>query len=253
MASSKTSRGRTTQKAIDAEAKTSALVVVEEVRALEAALESVAQPERAASVQAYMKSQLHFLGCSQAAIRSAGVAWAKAHPRASREELRALAEALAESDVYEHRGVAIAILARANRTLTGEDLPWLAELCRRFAMWAHVDWIAAEVVSPHMGRSQGSLPIVRTWARDPSFWVRRLAILSQLRQYRRGRADVALLEEIAVPMLGEKEFFIRKALGWALRELAYAEPERVRAFAARHRDRMSGLTFREATKHLGTE
>ena len=120
-------------------------------------------------------------------------------------------------------------------------------------MWANVDWMAAEVVSPHMGRSPSSLAIVRTWARDPSFWVRRLAILAQLRQYRRGTADVALLEEIVVPMLGEKEFFVRKAIGWALRELAYAEPERVRAFAARHRDRMSGLTYREATKHLGTD
>lgn len=227
------------------------LVVSDEVHALEAALAAQAQPERAPSMQAYMKSELRFLGCSQAAIRAVGVAWAKAHPRASREELRALVDALAVSDVYEHRGVAIAILARANRTLAGEDLPWLAELCRRFAMWAHVDWIAAEVVSPHMGRTASSLAIVRTWARDPSFWVRRLAILSQLRQYRRGRADVALLEEIAVPMLGDEEFFIRKALGWALRELAYAEPERVRAFVARHRDRMSGLTRREATKHLG--
>jgi len=226
--------------------------VSDELRSLEAALAAQAQPDRAPSVQAYMKSQLRFLGCSQAAIRGAGVAWAKAHPRARRQQLRALVDALAASDVYEHRGAAIAILARHHRTLAADDLPWLAELCRRFAMWAHVDWIAAEVVSPHMGRTPSSLALVRSWASDPSLWVRRLAILAQLRQYRRGQADVDLLEEIVLPMLDEKEPFIRKAIGWALRELAYAEPARVRVFTARHRDRMSGLTYREATKHLGT-
>ncbi|MBX7191289.1 MAG: DNA alkylation repair protein [Sandaracinaceae bacterium] len=224
-----------------------------EVRAIERALTECAKPERAPAEKAYMKSALVFLGCGQPSIRGTGVTWAKAHPGVVREDLRALVDALATSDVYEHRGAAIAILARCNATLGAEDLPWLAELCRHFAMWAHVDWIAAEVVSPHMARTPSSLAILRTWAKDPSFWVRRLAILAQLRQYRRGKADVELLEEIAIPMLGEKEFFIRKAIGWALRELAYAEPERVRAFALAHRDAMSGLTFREATKHLGLE
>jgi len=224
--------------------------VAAEVAALEHALGACARPERAAAERAYMKSSLVFLGCGQPGIRAVASAWARAHRGLCHDELRALVDALMTSAVYEHRSVAIGLLAKLEALVTRGDLPWLAELCRHTAMWAHVDWIAYEVVSRHMGRSPASLPILRDWAKDPSFWVRRLAILAQLRQLRVGEGDHALFEEITVPMLEEKEFFIRKAIGWALRELGKVRPEVVRAYVQAHGDRMSGLTRREATKYL---
>ena len=200
-----------------------------------------------------MKSSLVFLGCGQPAIRAVASAWARAPRDLSHDDLRALVDLRMTSEVYEHRSVAIGILAKLERLVVRGDLGWLAELCRRTAMWAHVDWIASEVVSAHMGRSPASLPILRAWATDPSFWVRRLAILAQLRQLRVGEGDHALFEEISVPMLVEKEFFIRKAIGWALRELGKVRPDVVRAYVEAHGDRMSGLTRREATRHLPDE
>jgi 3-methyladenine DNA glycosylase AlkD len=92
--------------------------------------------------------------------------------------------------------------------------------------------------------------MLRRWAGDEDFWVRRTALLAQLDELRAGGGDFALFGELAVPMLGEKEFFIRKAIGWILRDTSKRRPELVRDFVAEHGGAMSGLTFREATRRL---
>ncbi|MDR2380232.1 MAG: DNA alkylation repair protein [Bifidobacteriaceae bacterium] len=88
--------------------------------------------------------------------------------------------------------------------------------------------------------------LVRRWRRDDSLWVRRLAIISQLG--RRERTDRSLLAEAIEANLGDPEFFIRKAIGWALRDFARADPAWVRAFVDSHQ--LSPLSRREAVKHL---
>ena len=80
--------------------------------------------------------------------------------------------------------------------------------------------------------------------------MRRTALLAQLRALRHGGGDFALFAEIAAPMLEEREFFIRKAIGWVLREVSKKRPELVRDFLAEHGARASGLTRREASKYL---
>ena len=100
------------------------------------------------------------------------------------------------------------------------------------------------------GRAPDAPPRLRTWARDRDFWVRRTALLAQLRALRHGGGDFALFAEIAAPMLEEREFFIRKAIGWVLREVSKKRPELVRDFLAEHGARASGLTRREASKYL---
>ena len=92
------------------------------------------------------------------------------------------------------------------------------------------------------------LPHLRRWARDRDFWVRRTALLAQLDALRRGGGDFDLFAEIAAPMLGEKEFFIRKALGWVLREVSKKRPALSHAFLRRHLGALSGLTLREGAK-----
>ena len=84
------------------------------------------------------------------------------------------------------------------------------------------------------------------WSGDEDLWIRRIAILSQLG--RRDRVDRELLSDVIEPNLGDREFFIRKAIGWALREYARVDPDWVRSFVAAHD--LSPLSRREATKHL---
>jgi hypothetical protein len=96
-------------------------------------------------------------------------------------------------------------------------------------------------------------PLIDAWAADEDFWVRRSALLTLLPGIRRGRLDHERFERYATPMLAEKEFFIRKAIGWVLREAAKKDPAYVAAWTRGHLDQMSGVTFREAVRRLPAE
>lgn len=218
-----------------------------------AALAVQGTPERAVSEKAYLKSPLVHLGCGQPVVREmARTVDAELPKTLAADALLALVFALHETGVHELRALAIGLLERRQRRLGPEALPQLAELCRRCPGWAYIDWLATKVVGPVCARLPPEIEAetLRTWAADPDFWIRRVALLVPLTRLRRGGGDFALWTRLAVPMLGEREFFIRKALGWVLREVSKQRPELVRAFVAAHGAQMSGLTRREATKYL---
>jgi 3-methyladenine DNA glycosylase AlkD len=106
------------------------------------------------------------------------------------------------------------------------------------------------VIDPILEREPPIAPWITAWAADPDFWIRRVALLAQLRALRRGDGDFALFARIAAPMLPEREFFIRKAIGWVLREVSKKRPALVRDFLLDHAGACSGVTWREATKYL---
>jgi 3-methyladenine DNA glycosylase AlkD len=121
------------------------------------------------------------------------------------------------------------------------------------AWWDLVDAIATRHVGDVLARFRPEVtPLLRTWAQDDDLWLRRTAVLAQLKH--KDQTDTELLREVLEAnlegSLHGRDFFIRKALGWALREHARTDPDWVRAFVAAHEDRLSGLTRREALKHL---
>lgn len=222
------------------------------VRHLDARFRALGTPDRAAGMKAYMKSELRFHGVDQKTLRTEARAFCKAHPEMDRAALVADVDALFATDGFDLHSAAVAILERKWKLLEPRDAPWLVELARRAACWAHVDWISTKVIAPLL-QDDRSLPrLVRQWARDDSFWVRRVALLAQLPALSRVGGDFALFAEIAAPMLEEREFFIRKAIGWVLREVSKKRPQLVRAFMRRHGQRCSGVTRREATKYLAS-
>lgn len=207
-------------------------------------------PARAASERAYMKSELRFHGVDARTLRGECAAWCKAHGDLDREALVGAVDALFATDWFDLRSAAIALLEKRRRLLLPADAPWLVELARRGACWAHVDFLVTAVLGPVL-EGDASLPRrVRAWAKDDDFWVRRAALLAQLGPLRRGGGDFALFAGIAAPMLPEKEFFVRKAIGWVLREVSKKRPELVLGFLLEHGAQASGLTWREATKYL---
>ncbi|HYV48525.1 MAG TPA: DNA alkylation repair protein [Myxococcaceae bacterium] len=203
---------------------------------------------RAAAERAYLKSELKFHGVGMPGVRAAAKELLARHPGVTRQELRALVDAAYRTDFHDLRSAAIAVMEKRVRLLEKADLPWLIELVRVSANWAHVDWLAVKMVGPVVGSDAKELA---RWAKDaPSFWVRRTALLAQLDELRGGRGDFQLFARIAAPMLGEKELFIRKAIGWVLREVSKKRPELVFDFLKAHEGEPSGLTFREASKYL---
>ena len=91
---------------------------------------------------------------------------------------------------------------------------------------------------------------MRMWSRDPDFWIRRASITSQLRA--KGATDTVLLADVIEPNLADREFFIRKAIGWALREFAKTAPDWVEEFVVQHGQELSPLSRREALRRIST-
>jgi 3-methyladenine DNA glycosylase AlkD len=205
---------------------------------------------RAEGSKAYMKSALRFHGVDAAQLRAECAAFCNAHPDMDRDQLIAYATALFATDAFDLRSAAIALLERKGRLLQASDVSWLVQLARTGACWAHVDFVATAVIDRLLEREGGVATWARAWAHDDCFWVRRVALLCQLRPLRRGAGDFALFAEVAAPMLPEKEFFIRKAIGWVLREVGKQHPALVRDFLLPHATTASGVTWREATKYL---
>ena len=205
---------------------------------------------RASGEKAYLKSELRFWGNGQDQVRAAVKEYSDAHPDLDRARLRAIAETLYATDVHELWASAIGVLERHREALGDRDLPWLIALVRKSKSWAYVDWIAPKVIGNVIARDPRSRRRLMTWAQDEDFWVRRAALLAEHDALRAGAGDFALWSRLAAPMLDEREFFIRKAIGWVLREVSKKRPELTYGFLRKHRDRVSRLSLQEGAKYL---
>ena len=227
------------------------------VGAVRAALAEVGDPERAAQQQAYMKSELPYVGLGAPALKTLLRPILADHRFADRAQWEAAALELFEDATHREEWYAAVALLRHRSYAPWRDpdlLPLLEELVRLGAWWDVVDEIAGHLVGHVLlDHRAAATPVIDVWALDPeSMWVRRTAMLAQLRHAE--VTDTDLLERVLVANLDDtaygREFFIRKALGWALRQHARRDPGWVRTFVGTHADRLSGLSRREALKHL---
>jgi 3-methyladenine DNA glycosylase AlkD len=214
-------------------------------------------PERAPRMQAYMKSELPYRGVGSVPLRAITREVVPAYPLPDRAAWEAAVLELWDAAAYrEERYAALALaghrLYREHRDPAALDL--YRHLVVTGAWWDLVDTIASHHVGEILDRYPAEVtPVLARWAVDDDLWLRRTAMLSQLG--RKAGTDVDLLrfalEQNLEGSRHGREFFIRKALGWALRTYARTDPDWVRAFVADHDDRLSGLSRREALKHLG--
>jgi 3-methyladenine DNA glycosylase AlkD len=187
---------------------------------------------------------------TQPLLRREARTFARAHPELDGATLRALCEALWATGVHELRSLAIGVLELRPELLRPADAGWLVDLVDQANTWAHVDWLAVKVIGALVAREPALAAKLDRWAKHPNFWVRRTALLALHDPLLAGRGDFDHFARLAAPMLGEKEFFIRKAIGWVLRSTAKRTPARTYAFVQAHGTRMAGLTFKEATRAL---
>ncbi len=221
------------------------------VKSAKAELKKNAKPERAKFEKNYLKSELKFLGAPvPAQARVAKRIW-KQIDGCNKKELLALADEFWATYTHELRRVAIDLLWHGSALLDKQDLPRLKRWVIESAGWAHVDTIATRVLAELIEKDASLLETMDKWATHSDFWVRRAAMLSLLISLRSGDlTQWPRFQSYAVPQLEEKEFFIRKAIGWVLRETSKKNPKAVREFIKEHKERMSSLTLREASKYL---
>lgn|SRR5581483_439620 len=218
-----------------------------------AAMAPLADAERAAQARRYLKSDLDFLGVSVPGIRSAVTATARSRPDPGRAGVLAWARALWGEPVHERRTAAIEVLRHYLRSLEPADLALVEAWIREARGWAYVDPLAGDIAGPIALSYPEAWPLIDAWATDADFWVRRSALLTLLPGIRQGQPDRERFERYATLMLAEKEFFVRKAIGWVLRETAKKDPAYVTSWTQQHLDQLSGVTFREAVRRLPPE
>ncbi len=209
-----------------------------------------ARLERAIQEKRYLKSDLTFLGATVWQIRAEVKAAGRAGPDLDHDRLLALVDALWSRPVFERRMAATVLLELRTDLLTADDLPLVERLLRESHTWALVDGLAVDVVGAVLAADPDrTAAVLDRWSSDDDFWIRRSSLLAWLRPLRHG-APLDRFLGYADGMLDEKEFFIRKAIGWVLREVGKRRPEEVSRWLAPRTQRASGVTMREATKYL---
>ena len=216
-----------------------------DVEELEKELKAVANPDDAVAMKAYMKNKFEFLGVKTPARRKLTKTFLK-----QQTNLVIDWNFINEAWNYPYRELqytALDYLESRKKLLTPSDLPRLKKLAQTKSWWDTIDFLD-RLVGSIITRFPETKETILAWSCDEDIWLRRLAIDHQL--LRKEKTDMELLEKILVNNLGRTEFFINKAIGWALRDYSKTNPDWVRDFIKRHQAEMAALSIREGSKYL---
>ena len=220
------------------------------IAAIEDGLREQGDADRAAGEKRYLKSDLDFLGVSVPLIRRQALDWLRRRRELEVDALRRLVRALWRRRVHELRSFGVELLVGRVDLLDAEDLEMVEWMLMRANTWAHVDPLAIQVGGSLVTRYPELEGTLNRWLLADELWLRRAALLVHLLPLRSGQGDWNRFVRYANQLLDEKDFFIRKAIGWVLREAAKTTPQRVIDFLSAHPDRISALSLREAVKPL---
>ena len=207
-----------------------------------------ADPERAAAMSAYLRDQFAFFGIGAPDRRALQRPILDLGRSPDPADVLALAAQLYEEPERELAHAACDLLVRHQRRLGPDAIQTVERLITTASWWDTVDVLAARVAGPVVLREPSLHDVPDRWIGSDDLWLRRTALIHQL--HARDQLDLDRLFAYCERCAPESEFFIRKAIGWALRQAARTEPDAVRAFLDRMGDRLSGLSRREAAKHL---
>jgi 3-methyladenine DNA glycosylase AlkD len=219
---------------------------------IRAHLAAVAEPERAAGMQAYMKSAMPYLGVSAVPLRQVcKEAFADLRYDSAPQWHADVLALWRRARFREERYAAIELTGlRAARPFQRIDaLPMYEEMIVTGAWWDYIDPIAGQRLWAILEHERESMKrTMLAWAVDENIWKRRGSILCQLRA--KQQTDLDFLYACIAPSIASNEFFLRKAIGWALRQYAWTDPAEVIRYVEAHPE-LSGLSKREALKNVG--
>jgi 3-methyladenine DNA glycosylase AlkD len=210
---------------------------------------AAADPAQAVAMRAYMKDVAPFLGLTTPERRALSRTVTRNTPRPDETDLTALALRCWALPEREYHYFAVDHLRRHVARSSSTFLPVARHLVATVSWWDTVDPLAAHVVGPLVAADPALNSAMDAWIADDDLWIARAALLHQLR--RKERTDAERLFAYCLRQSAHPDFFIRKAIGWALREYAKTDPDAVRAFLTRERARFAPLTVREALKNIG--
>ncbi|MEP7019593.1 MAG: DNA alkylation repair protein [Pseudonocardiales bacterium] len=215
------------------------------------ALRSAADPQRAPGMQEYMKSAMPYLGVRVPQVRAIVHAAARERPPPSIGALRDTTLVLwrgASHREERYAATALTDVVAARRLRAPELITLHEELIVTGAWWDHVDELSWRVGELLLGFPVEIRPIVSAWQQSTDHWLRRASIICQLGASE--RTDLELLTAAILASAHERDFFLRKGIGWALRDYARTDPQWVRSFVEKHAGQLSPLSRREALKRI---
>jgi len=225
-------------------------VVTTPITFVQSALREQADPSKAPGMQAYMKTDMPFYGVQKAARARILRELVHRFPLSDRAGYETLVVELWQLPHREEKYLALGVARHFREYVVPEMLPLYRSLIVEGAWWDLVDEVATHLICDLVVDYPDDVwPTVDTWIDDDDLWLRRTAIICQVGA--KENTDAARLFRFCDERAFEKDFFIRKAIGWALRQHARVDPDAVARFVREHRDQLSGLSYREATKHIG--
>ncbi|HET7339641.1 MAG TPA: DNA alkylation repair protein [Candidatus Dormibacteraeota bacterium] len=212
-------------------------------------MKAAADPARAPAMQAYMKSTMPYYGVNLPQVRA--ITRDVFGAELTCDELREIVQRVWRAARFrEERYVAQMLLDQKQyqQCLSQGDMPLLEEMVVTGAWWDLVDPLAVVIGDVLRRYPRKIRPLMRRWSTDPNMWKRRVSILCQLKFKR--ETDLDLLYANIEPNLADRDFFIRKAIGWALRQYAWTDAAEVARYVRENEARLSGLSKREALKNI---
>lgn len=210
---------------------------------------AIADPVRAERMAEYLKTDMPFYGIQKAGRTAVWREVKRYFPIDDNAAYRNAVVALWEQPHREEKYLAITVARYYRRFITMENMPLYQRLVVEGAWWDLVDDVAINCVGAVLRRERKSAsPYLEAWVDDEFMWLRRTSLIAHIKH--KEETDQQMLFDHCLRRADEKEFFIRKAIGWALRSYARTAPDAVASFLLEHRTRWSGLTYREAAKHL---
>jgi 3-methyladenine DNA glycosylase AlkD len=214
--------------------------LVSEVRALD-------NPVRAEYAKKYMRNQFEFIGTDTKTLRTGISNYIKQNGYPEINRLGEFSLRLWELPEREFQYVAIEIIRKLSKKLQRKDIEWIERLIVSKSWWDTVDGLAGWVCGTYFNLYPEQIePVTAKWMSSGNIWLQRTSLLFQLKY--KNNTDTALLAKYIEQLAGHKEFFIRKAIGWILREYSKTNKDWVKNFLSNHA--LSGLSVREASKYL---
>jgi 3-methyladenine DNA glycosylase AlkD len=219
------------------------------IRSVQTDLAAAADSERAALMAAYMKTDMPFYGVQKAGRTTILRRLKREFTPQDVSEYRGVVAALWEQPHREEKYLAISYAGTFDEFVIPDSMDLYERVVTEGAWWDFVDETATRLVGRVLFKERlRTEATIRSWIDDDDMWLRRASIICQLKH--KGDTDTVLLADACSTNLADTEFFVRKAIGWSLREHAKTDPDWVRRYVDAHRDSLSGLSYREATKHL---
>lgn len=225
----------------------------EQLNSLRKELRRCSNPERAVQEKRYLKSPFKFIGVSLPLTDKIAKEFSKSNKNADCKHILEVVQALWASEYHDGKRLGLRVLQFYPECLDISIMPMLEGMLTQSPTWDLVDDISIHLVSTALEKDKKAYGYLKKWSMSENFWMRRASLISQILLLRQNKGDKKLFFKFVELMLSEKEFFIRKAIGWGIREMSKTSPDEAFAFLMKIKDRASGLTLREGAKRLPQE